>query len=348
MTALLAVQRRVGLQRGGRRGEFVRSFGVAALSALVCAVMNVLEVAVGGVVAAAVGNATNVFAPAMIWAGARRLNERRDIGAVTAGACALLMLAVTFVLTLDDATLVKTAGIAVFCVLAAVELRRPTLRSTAGALAIAIALFAFAVYNAGRIVIALTAGSGSWAWNTLASPQVTSVASAVVILVMSAAAVPLGRALRADPEPGTREFEFRHLREKALALLSDRAPLVGLTIRVPDLDLIRTAHGALRADDVVATARQAAVEAFPDAAVGLLQRDAVAVVIPADTERAGIERMIHERFDHLMRSAGSTDVPDVRILHRGIADRDRLEEFLGAGRPARIRDGRRRGSGVSR
>ena len=119
--ALFLAHGRHGDDRGGPRAELVRYLGVASIAALACAVANVSEVAGGGTFAAAVGNATNVVTVGLAWAGARRLNARRAIGAATTGAAGILMLGVTFMIPLDDATLLKTAGMAVFAALAAVE-----------------------------------------------------------------------------------------------------------------------------------------------------------------------------------------------------------------------------------
>jgi hypothetical protein len=130
VAAVVAVLGRGSVRRSGQRGDLVRYSAVSGASALVCAVMNILEANGGGVVAAAVGNATNVFAPAMLWAMARQLNGRREIGVVSAGAASLLILAITFVVTLDQGVLIKTAAIVVACVLLGVEVRRATLRTT--------------------------------------------------------------------------------------------------------------------------------------------------------------------------------------------------------------------------
>lgn len=325
--ALLVVRGRLGLRRIGARGQLVRSFGVAALSALLCAATNIIELATGGTVSAAVGNAANVFAPAMVWVGARSLNARRDVGAVTSGACALLMLAATFVLPLDDATQVKTGAVAAFAALAVVELRRGTVRTTPGSAIMSVTMAAYAVFNVARIVIATAAGTGSWVWNALASQQVTTVLSAVVLLSMSAAAVRMGRALDDTPEPGTREHARAVLRSDSEALLRSRAPLRGITLRVTEFDLIRAAHGTSGATTVVALLRDAAAAAVPDGSAGILSRDTVAVVVP-DDERADVERAVRDRFSARLSAHGFGTTAELRVLSHPIADDAQLGAFL--------------------
>jgi hypothetical protein len=335
--ALWLLRRRGGIDRGGPRGELVRYVSVAGIAAIVCAIMNIFEITGGGVTAAAVGNATNVLAPAMLWAGARRLNTRRDVGAVTAGASALLMLAVTFVVPLDDATLIKTAGIALFSFLVAFEMRRGILRTSSGTATIALALGLFGAYNAARIVVASAVGTGTWVWNSFASAQVTSIASAVVILIVAASALRLGRDLADDPEPGTRAYGRTVLRRRATALLAEHGRFAALTIRVTELDLIRAAHSAAHADAVMAALVDATRATLPTAEAGRVGRDTVVALLPPESERAGIDRAIALRFGELSPLADQEGVPDIRILHRGVADSEQLEAFLDAAGARRTR-----------
>ena len=136
--------------RGGPRAEMVRYFGGAAIAALLCGAMNVLETAGGGDTAAAIGNATNLAAVGLIWAGARRLNHRRAVGAVSTAAGAVLMLGFTFLIPLDDATLLKTAGLTVFGALSALELSRRPLGALSGARVLSWTLGAYAAWAADR------------------------------------------------------------------------------------------------------------------------------------------------------------------------------------------------------
>ncbi|MGP3535830.1 hypothetical protein ACTU3I_13610 [Microbacterium sp. RD1] len=331
VAGLIAVRARLRRDRG-LRGELVTYFGGATLAAIVCAVMNMLEVVGGGSVPAAVGNATNVLAPALLWTGARRLNGRAVVGTVTASASALLMCAVTFVVPLDGATLLKTGGIVVFSALTALEVRRAALGGMPGTRVIAAAMWSFAAFNAARILVAATAGMHSDVWNTFVSAEITSIVSAAVILLVGFGAVRLGRHLLDDPEPGTRAHAREQFRVAADALLTAHPSVVGLRVRIPELDLIRVAHGAQRADATVAALVEAARSGLPGAVTGLLSRDTVGAILPdADDDVAGAVRA---RFARAVTTAGIDDVPELRIYRTGIAEAGQLEAFFDS-RPAR-------------
>lgn len=320
VTILFLAHGRHGDDRGGPRAELVRYFGVAALAAVACAFLNILEETGGGTFAAAVGNATNVFAPGMAWAGIRRLNARRAIGAVSAGAGGILMLGVTFLVPLDDATLVKTAGIAAFCVLAAIELRRRPVAEIGGALLMAWALSVFAAYNLGRLVIAAASGMHSPAWERLVSAETTSIVSALTIAVVAAGAVMMGRQLDDDPAPGTRAHDRGALRRDALDLLRGHAGLDAVVIRVPELDLIRAAHSADRAEQLLSAVVDAARTALPGVAAGVPARDSVFLLLPVDVDAIEVERSVRRAFAATLPMIGYDDTPDLSFEHHRVED----------------------------
>jgi hypothetical protein len=331
VAALLVVGGRLTRDRGVR-GDFVAYFGAGALAAMICAAMNIVEGVGGGAVAAAVGNATNVIAPAALWAGARRVNGRSAIGALTAAACGLLVLAVTFVVPLDAATLIKTAAIAVFCALAAVELRRAPMRTLAGSATIAVALGAFAVYNAWRLIVAATAGPFTTLWNTTASAGITSVASAVTIIAVSVGALRLGRRLLDDPAPGTRTHARQVFRDATAALLAVHPSVTVLRLRLPDLDLIRAAHGSEHAERMLAALADAARAAVPDAVAGVLSRDAIAVTAAAMPEDAAAR--VRQGFAQALSALGGSapETQASRSVLTSVADLETL--FASARRSA--------------
>jgi len=322
VTVLFLAHGRHGDDRGGPRAELVRYFGAAALAALACAVLNILEEIGGGAFAAAVGNATNVFAPGLAWAGVRRLNARPAIGAVSAGAGAILMLAATFVLPLDDATLLKTAGIAAFAILAAVELRRRPVATIEGSCLMAWALGLFAAYNIGRLVVAAAMGMDSPLWRNAASSELTSVVSALAIVVVAAGAVQMGRQLDDDPAPGTRAHDRGALRRDAVQLLGGGAGMNAVVVRVPELDLIRAAHSSERAEQLLSAVVAAARDALPGVAAGVPARDTVFLLLPADVDTDGVEQSVRAAFAELMPTIGYDDTPDLSFEHHRLADVD--------------------------
>ncbi|MEX0152143.1 hypothetical protein [Microbacterium sp. LMI1-1-1.1] len=330
-SVLFLAHGRHGDDRGGPRAELVRYVGVSALSALVCAVMNALEILGGGTVAAAVGNATNVFAPAMVWALARRLNARAAIGVLSAGAAAILMLGVTFLIPLDEATLVKTAAIAAACLLAAWELRRRPLRDLVGSGVLATTLSLFAVFNLGRLVVAAAAGMYSDAWDAVASAQLTSIVSAVAIVLMGVGTVLMGRQLDDDPAPGTRAFDRGALRREAAELLRTHGRITAVTVRLPEIDLIRRAHNADRAETMMSAIVDAAREAEPRGAAGVPARDTVILLVPG--ERVGdVDEDVRRAFAARMPGIGYDDTPDLEFAHRRITDVAALSTLMEARR----------------
>lgn len=320
VTVLFLAHGRHGDDRGGPRAELVRYFGVAALAALACAFLNVLEETGGGTFAAAVGNATNVLAPGLAWAGMRRLNARPAIGAISAGAGAILMLAVTYVVSLDEAILLKTAAIAAFSALTAIEARRRPVSAIGGTVLLAWAMGVFALYNAGRLILAATAGMYSPLWERVGSAEITSVASALAIVVVTAATVQMGRQLDDDPAPGTRAHDRGALRQEAAALLRVHPAVAVVVVRLPELDLIRAAHSSDRADQMLASLAAAAHAAIPDVAAGIPARDTVFLLLPADIDGGHVEDSVSEAFAATMPSIGYDDTPDLSFEHHRVDD----------------------------
>jgi hypothetical protein len=101
-------------------------------------------------------------------------------------------------------------------------------------------------------------------------------------------------------------------------------------VRVTEFDLIRAAHGSGGAASLIAALRDSVADAVPGAVVGILSRDTVALVIDADTERAGIDRAVRERFVERVRTRGFGDAPELRVLYRGITDDAQLDAFFAA------------------
>lgn len=330
--ALFLAHGRHGDDRGGPRAELVRYLGLAAVAALVCGVMNVLEIMGGGAVAAAVGNAANVFAPALVWAGARRLNARPAIGAVSAGAGGILMLGVTFLVSLDDATLIKTTGLVVFSVMALAELRRRPLADVGGSTIMAWTLAIYAVYNLERLVVAVVTGVGSPLWQAVASQDLTSVLSALVILAMGLGGVRMGRELDDDPAPGTRAHDRGALRREAKTMLDAHGEVDTVIARLPEMDLIRAAHHTEAADVLLSSLLDATRDALPDSVAGVPARDTVFALVPPGEEPPLVDAAVRRRFAAQMPRIGYDDTPDISFVHRRITEVDELSLLMGSRR----------------
>lgn len=322
VAVLFLAHGRHGDDRGGPRAELVRYFGAAALAALACALLNVLEETGGGTFAAAVGNATNVLAPGLAWAGMRRLNARPAIGAISAGAGAILMLAVTYVVSLDEAILLKTAAIAAFSALTAFEARRRPVSAIAGTVLLTWTMGAFAAYNIGRLVLAGTAGMYSPLWQKMGSAEITSVVSALAITVVTAATVQMGRQLDDDPAPGTRAHDRGALRRDAAALLRAQTGVDVVVVRLPELDLIRAAHSSDRAEQMLSSLVAAARAVLPGVAAGIPARDTVFLLLPAGIDAVHVEHSVGEAFAAAMPTIGYDDTPDLSFEYHRVDDVD--------------------------
>ncbi|RWR17650.1 hypothetical protein D8Y23_11240 [Microbacterium enclense] len=318
--ALFLAHGRHGDDRGGPRAELVRYMGVAALAALACSVANVIEVAGGGTFAAAVGNATNVVTVGLAWAGARRLNGHRAIGTATTGAAGILMLGVTFVVPLDEATLLKTVGLVVFAVLAAVEFSRRPVRDLSGSRVLVATLVVFGAFNLYRLVLSCLAGMSSALWQHTASTQITTILSALAIVGMGYGSVRLGRQLDDDPSPGTRAHDRRNLRLAADDLLGALERVHVTVIRIPELDLIRAAHSSGRADEMITVLVDAAHEALPGSSAGVPARDTVFVLHTGSTHVTVVEAAVRRVFAGQMPLIDYSDTPDLSFEHHAVTD----------------------------
>jgi hypothetical protein len=318
--ALFLAHGRHGDDRGGPRAELVRYMGVAALAALACSIANVVELAGGGTFAAAVGNATNVVTVGLVWAGARRLNARGAIGAPTTGAAAILMLAVTFVVSLDDATLLKTVALVVFASLSAVEFGRRPVSDLSGSRILVVTLVVFGVFNLYRLVVSAAVGMSSALWEHTASTQITTIVSALAILGMGYGSVRLGRQLDDDPAPGTRAHDRGSLRQAAETHVVAHGRVHTMIVRVPEIDLIRAAHSARRAQDMITVLVDAAHEAMPGSAAGVPARDTVFVLHPGSVTDVEAEARIRWEFARRMPLIDYTDTPDLSFEHHVVDD----------------------------
>ncbi len=319
--------------RGGPRAELVRYLGVASIAALACAAANMIEIAGGGRFAAAAGNAANILAVGLTWVGTRRLNARASTGVVSAGAAAILMLAVTFVLPLDDATLLKTAGVAAFAALAAGELQRRPLRDLAGTRVLMVALTVFGTYHAYRVVVAATAGMSSPLWNDTASAQLTALLSALTIAAMGYGAVRLGRELDDNPSPGTRAHDRGTLRHAAAKMLRSHARIDVMTVQVPEIELIRAAHSRMRADEILTVLVDATQHALPGASAGIPTRDTVFVLLATTAGRTEVEARVRRAFTAQMPLIDYSDTPDLSFEHHPITEVRELSALMDARRP---------------
>lgn len=328
LTMLFLAHGRPEDDRGGARADMVHYFGMSALAALVCGAMNVIETAWDSVAAAAAGNATNVMAVGLLWAGARRLNGRRAIGAVSTGAGGILLFGLTFLVPLDDATLLKTAGLVVFSALCALECARTPLGDLGGARLLSWTLGLYAAYNLSRLVVVAALGMTPLLRDGPVSPETTAAASAIAIALVSVGAVWIGRQLDDDPAPGTRAHDRGALRRETARLLAEQPGVRATLVRVPEIDLIRAAHSGERGDTMLRTVADAAADVIADVVTGMPIRDTVFVVHPTALTAAEVEESLRSAFARRMPSIDYDDVPDLVFEHHLVEDVDDLSWLM--------------------
>ena len=320
LTMLFLAHGRPEDDRGGPRADMVRYFGMAAIAALLCGALNVMETAWDSVAAAAAGNATNVMAVGLLWAGARRLNGRRAIGAISTGAGGILLLGLTFLVPLDDATLLKTAGLVVFSALGALECARSPVGRLSGARLLSWTLSLYALYNLARLLAAAVSGMAPLLRHGPVSPETTAAVSAIAIALVSVGAVWIGRQLDDDPAPGTRAHDRGTLRRETARLIVEHPGVRATLVRVPEIDLIRAAHSSERGETMLRTVSDAAADVVPDVVTGMPTRDTVFVVHPAATAAAEVEESLRRAFARRMPSIDYDDVPDLVFEHYLLRD----------------------------
>ncbi|MGN7970361.1 hypothetical protein [Microbacterium sp. 22296] len=333
LTILFLAHGRTDDDRGGARAEMVRYFGMSAVAALLCGAMNALETAGGGTAAAAGGNATNVMAAGMVWAGARHLNRRRTVGAVGIVASGIFLLGLTFLVSLEEATVLKTAGLIVFSSLGALECARRPLGDLRGSRLLTWTLGLFAAYNAARIGVVVVMGTAPLVEPGVVSPEATAMVSAVAIALVATGAVRIGRELDDRPSPGTRAHDRGVLRREAARLITAHGSARIVLVRVPEIDLIRTAHTVARGDEMLRAAAGAVHDALMGAVTGVPARDTVFAVVPEGMTTDAVESAARVAFARRMPLLDYDDVPDLSFEHSVIRTVDGLSALMQHRRP---------------
>jgi hypothetical protein len=328
LTVLLLAHRRRDDDRGGARADMVRYFGMAAVAAMLCGAMNVLESAGGGTAAAAGGNAANVMAAGLVWAGARRLNHRRTVGVIGIVAGGIFMLGLTFLVPLEDATLLKTLGLAFFALLGSAECARRPLGGLRGALVLTWALGVYAAYNVVRLGVVAAVGTAPLIEPGPLSAEATAIVSAVAIAFTAVGAVRIGRQLDDRPSPGTRAHDRGALRRETARVIAAHGSARVTRVRVPELDLIRTAHSIARGQEMLRAAAAAVGDALPDGATGIPVRDTVFAVSSAEQTTDAAEAAVSRAWARRVLHLGQNDVPDLCFEHSIVTSIDGLSALM--------------------
>lgn len=329
VATLIVLRRGASTEPTRSRERLLRYAAVAALAALMSGVMALLQLRGAGVVALALANATMVYAPAVIWVALRGINRRAAGGMIAASLASIAVFAVTF-LGAWEAGGAKVAALAVFCTLAFSETARRPLRDLPGSRLIAATALPYAVFCVLRVGAGLIGGPDSWTWRTFFSTSVTTALGTLAVALICLAVVRMAHALDDAALPASRARRRGAVRVRARDDLRRHGMLVALTLSTPDLDLIRTAYGTARADAVLHALEDAARAALPGALVGPLTRSSVFALTAGDLDHHRADTAIRAAFADTSPRIGYDDVPDVRIVHRGIAEDAQLDQFLHA------------------
>ncbi|MFT4212585.1 MAG: hypothetical protein QM626_12035, partial [Microbacterium sp.] len=245
----------------GPRGALLRPVAVAAITALLCAVMYLADYNGASGLPLVIANGSMVLAPAMIWVAMSRAGGRSPLAVVVALSLTAVAAAATALAPGVVAGAVKVGALLVVCALAAAETCRSPVAGLRGARLIRAVMIGYAAFCALRMAISAAFGFAPAyaAWGAMT--QLTTLLG-VLAVVLSGAGTWLMAAHLGDADahraPGRDE-----IREWVRTRLEAGEPVVLFTLSLPDLPLIRAAHGAARAESIQAALRRAAVDVAP-------------------------------------------------------------------------------------
>lgn len=306
--------------RGGSRRDLLGYAGLAALSASVSGLAFTVAPRTGAATSLAIANGTMVFAAAMVWAAARRVNGRPAIDLVPTVAVSAAVAGLTFFTPGQSAGL-KVLCMAAICAAAFLETRRVPLRTLPGSRILAVTCALYGVYSAARLAGAAVLGIDSPAWRALFSMSAVGVVSVAAILALCSAVFRMAQSLDDAPVAATPARRRAALRFEGFRMLREQGPLAAWTISSADDELIRAAHGSGRADEVTAAIAAAARRALPGSVTGRLSGRSVVVMLAAHAVPPGAEGRIRRAFAELSPRIGHGALPDLEFaqstLHSG-------------------------------
>ena len=326
--AVLAL-RHDGFRDRGPRGLLLRYGAVAGMAAVLCAVMSVAEERGGPVLTVAIANGSMVFTPAVLWVALRRLNGRSRAAMGAALVLAGLVAVLAPVAGPVASSAARTIALAVVCLLGGLEAWTPPASRLAGAGAIRLAAVGYGLFCAARLLSVLWLGATAVSTDGAFDPvtMFVSVAAVAVLCVgVGRMAADLGR----DGGAGhARIRDAATLRAWAHERLAAEGTVRLAVLSLPDLPLIRTAHGRARAaaveDALCGAARDVAPEGVPSAAVA--EGVVVVPVLTGDAtaaKGAALRRRFEERTPHIAYE----DLPEIAVRIVDARDAEVLEGVL--------------------
>ncbi|WP_460776066.1 hypothetical protein [Microbacterium sp. GXF7504] len=326
--AVLAL-RTDGLRDRGPRGVLLRYAAVGGVAGMLCALMTLAEERGGTVLALALANGAMVFAPAVLWVALRRLNGRSR--AAMAGALLLSgsVAATAPLLGGAGSGVAKSIALTVVCVLAAVEAWTQPVSRLVGARAVQAVAVGYGLYSALRVVAVSCIGDDAVRPGGALSPVSTLVSVAAVALLslgIGRMAADLGRAGGAGH---ARIRDVSALRAWVRERFAAGEPVTLVTLSLPDLPLIRIAHGPVRAasveDALCRAVREVAPETVPVAA---LPGGVVLVPLLPTEDNARQGMLLRRRFEESTPLVAYEDLPEIAVSRAEPGDEAAFEAYL--------------------
>jgi hypothetical protein len=309
----------------GGIGTLVRFAAVAALLAVLSGLMYVAYAATGTLISLVLGNATMVLAPAMLWWGLRMLNGTAAIVGVVSLIACLVAVGSTLIAPGWIASGIKVLLLACLCLLIGLETRRKPLSARRAAAPLAVVSVLYAVYCIGRLIVALVVGQSSELFTRAFGTEATTMVSGAVMIGFAVAVILLQFELAPARSISSSTTNVEQL---GRALIEHGQSLTTYTMQLPELRLIRAAHGPEQARSVREALVAAIGASLPGAVLaGSRSGDAYIALSVAPPETPSVIEHIREEYAQRVPHVDGADTSSLVVDRQVITD---LPGLLGA------------------
>ncbi|MDQ1129329.1 hypothetical protein [Microbacterium sp. SORGH_AS_0888] len=330
----LLVLRQGAIRAEGARGTLLRHMAVAGIAAALSAVMYLADYGGSSRITLAIANGAMVCSPALIWVALTRVNGRAPAAVLVAiGLSAVTGLVAPFADTVVSGA-VKVAALLLACALGGIETFSPPVSTLRGARIVRHVMLGYAAFCALRLSAAAILGYGAafFPWGMVT--QITTALGILCILAVGVGSWRMAAALDvgARPQPGA-----ARVREWARARLDEGSAVTTCVLSLPDLALIRAAHGAARAESVEDALWRAAGETAPaDCPVARIGRGRFLATMRTAQAQPSLVAALQRRFDDLTPLVAYEDLPEIRIEQLEIHDLATVDALLGRRHGSRL------------
>lgn len=322
----LLVLRHGAIHADGPRGTLLRHMAVAGIAAALCAVMYLADYGGASRVTLAIANGAMVCAPALIWVALTRVNERAPAAVYTAiGLSAVTGLSTPFTDLAVSAT-IKVAALLLVCALGGIETFTAPVSTLHGVRVVRVVMFGYAVFCSLRLSAAAVLGYGSafvpWGLVT----QITTVLGILCIVAIGVGSWRMAASLERDAPP---QLGAAEVRRWAQAQWSAGTEVTACILSLPDLALIRAAHGAARAESVEDALWRAARDTAPvGSPVARVGRGRFVAALPRAAAQPRLAGELRRRFDELTPLVAYEDLPEIQIEQFEVTDVSGIDALL--------------------